>query len=692
MNLYKVLVPSVKGRRTLVPYNEDFYFNNFKPRPTALYESIYIYTDEHKKILEETGSLSGITGLMTDKVVFDFDSNRKPELALEDARELVFRLLEVFGENKSAIRCFFSGNKGYHVEVHFDNEYINREQFEKIIFHFAGDLETFDISVKDEQRVFRFPLSKHEKTGLYKLPILVDNFTDETNSHSVFVNEAKRPNDNYAEILASFRRVPIPMQFKDIPTEPTKKATVEVVTEYPDMTHKPKHFTPAKYALSMGFFDEGESHDACMRICAALRFANFTKDQAYGLLKCAINRRNARLGLDKIDDEKKQELWNNVINSVYSNSWTGATYSDATDPLLLKTIEKYGLERFYSEMSSEVLNIAEVGEIFLKFTDNIDNNIIKTGLADLDKEILLTSSMMVGILGAPSSGKTGFTVKVMEHQSISNIDSFFVSADMSPQLLYASLMRSYCKKSFMQILDTTKKVPLVSWPKDMKNAWDIVQENFKNVGLCFKSGPTIEDIKNNIDAHEQRTGRAVRFLGVDYLEKILSKFSDPNASSGYNAARLADFTRDKNLTTFLLLQTQKASGDPSHELTSMRNIKGASVIEQDCRVVLTTWRPGFNPDVKGRNPDDKFVSFACVKNNMGNTGRFDFYVDPDSGLYRNINEEELLDFERVKQESIARRLARMSGNFAPKPASAPRPATPNRFVPKEDKSQTKELY
>lgn len=1045
---YKVFIPSVTSVRQFLPYTEDFYSKNIIQRNVEAYESIYLYEDRHVAYYNTTfndkgnKTLAGITDVKTDKVVFDFDHKENPDLALDDARMLVARLLEIFGENKTVIRCYFSGNKGYHVEVHFKDEYIDRAQFESIIYAHAGDLKTFDESVKDQQRVFRFPFSRHSKSKLYKIPVSLDNFTNVQHTHSDFMDSAKQIDDLAISALASFSTTPIPPQFKNIKlTKEQKPQIVTEVTDFPDMANRPTHLTPAKYVLSMGYFEEAESNLACMRVAAALRYCNFTKDQTWAMIKIATNRRNARLKLEKISDAEEKNLWREVIEYVYGSTWAGATYSDSNDAFLQKTIEKYNLERYYGSISSEILDIADVGNIFLKFVNEIDNNTIKTGIAELDENVMLTSSMMVGVLGAPSSGKclgintpvrmyngevklvqdiivgdllmgddstprtvlslargqeemfkirqlygddyvvnkshilslrcdaefsdpkkakayipdlvidisvqdyldksntwkkyykgfkvgvaypsksidldpyilgawlgdgtslkseitnpepeiisyfddrmgqygltrttrdvighyyankkrdgneflnmlrnlnvygnkhipklylynnriirlsvlaglldtdgylynnnkyeicaknnqlandiveltrslgfkasinkklakynsftkgkryigvsevniiyisgenlgeipckvprkkcqksematnplsssislsslgegdyygftldgnhrfllgdftvthnTGFAVNTLEYQSTHNIHSFFMSSDMAPPLFYASAMRRICKLPFKQLVDLCQKllkqsVPREDWTPSVKNAWEKVQENFKNVGLCFRSGPSIEDIKNNIDAYEQRKGVAVKFFVMDYLEKMQSKYSDPTASTGHNAARLADLTRDKSLNTFLLLQTQKAAGDPSSPLTTMRNIKGASVIEQDCRVVLTTWREGFNPDVKGRNLDDKFQSFACVKNNMGNTGRFDFYIDPDSGLFRTINEEELNDFERVKHDNINRKMAKANGGNLPQRRNMPisSNSTPTKFLPKD----RKEIY
>lgn len=662
--LYKVLTPRKSGKRVLKEYDENFYKNHLERKDGPMYESIYLYEEKHKEALEKDGSLAGIEGIKTDKVVFDFDSKKDPQIALDSARELVGRLLNI-GLAKDQIRCFFSGNKGYHLEIHFEKEYIDRAQFESIIYKFAGDLEGFDERIKDEQRIFRFPLSRHEESKAYKVPFLVDDFTDTENTHAGFAEFAKNPAwEDVNLYMASYTRAAIPEQFKNIVIvdKKTKATVVEGEDkEVPNMSLKPKHLTPAKYVLSLGFFEEGERNDACKILAAVYRFTGHTKDQAYLLIKCAVNERNRRLGLDRLDDEGKKEIWNNCIEYVYGPRWKGATYSDREEPLLVKTIERYGLDQYYNVVNSETISITEMGLNFVKFAEEIDSSIVKTGIDEIDDNLLLTSSMMVGLLGAPSSGKTSLALNMLENQSVNGIGGFCISADMGNQLLFARLMQKYCKMGFKEILYAIKKEKMVKWKKELKDAWDIVMENYKNVGFSFNSGPSVADINRRIDEHEQDKGMPVKFLVVDYLEKIRCDYSDATAASGYNASRIADLTRNRDLTTFLLLQTQKAAGDPSDELLSMRKIKGASVIEQDCRVVLSTWRPGFNPDVKGANPDDRFASIAVVKNNMGTTCRFDLSFEGISGIYRSLNDEDREEFDRVRNESFSRKAAKANG-------------------------------
>src|SRR5690606_20065696 len=66
-----------------------------------------------------------------------------------------------------------SGAKGFHIDIRTNQEF-TRPEYEALLFNTAGDLATLDTRVTDEQRLFRTPLTKHNKSGLYKVPISID--------------------------------------------------------------------------------------------------------------------------------------------------------------------------------------------------------------------------------------------------------------------------------------------------------------------------------------------------------------------------------------------------------------------------------------------------------------------------------------------------------------------------------------
>jgi replicative DNA helicase len=665
-HLYRAFSTGTNSRQ-LFRYDETF-FNNIqkvvddKGGELDYYESIYLYTPDHFKTFKKTHSLSGITDVKTDRLVFDFDSTSDLEVARQDAVDLVGRLMKILNSS-SPIRIFYSGNKGFHVELHL-NDLLSRAEFSNIVDNFAGDLETFDKRIRDEQRLFRFPMTRHQKTGRYKIPLTVDQLSEmEIGTIEIMAVDPAVHEEDFQAIMASWTPIDLPPQMaelKNIDTKEKKKEREEKIIseDRPDLSRKPRHLTSAKYALQEGFFEDGERNEACMILASTYRFLGYNKLMAYKMLKATLELRAMRLGHEGYD---KEELWNTVIEIVYSPTWKGGTYTEDESYLLKKVIQRYNLRDEYQEKS--IVSVTEVSNKFLTFAKNIDQNTIKTGIAEIDENVLITTGMMVGLLGAPSSGKTTHALSFLEHQSKNNSGAFFVSADMPDTLAFGRLMQRYCGWDLRKILDTIKVSDYKAWPNELRTAWDQVNDDFKNVGFSFQSGPTVEDIRTKVDDYEQATGRKVRVLVVDYLEKVRCNLNDATAASGYNAARLADLTRDKEMATILLLQPQKSAGDPSDELLSMRKVKGASVIEQDCRVILTTWRPGFNPGVPtNENQDDRYSCISVVKNNMGSTGTMNFHWDGIRGRIRSLSMEEKYDFERVVQETKARKDAEKNGS------------------------------
>lgn len=658
--MYRVFIRHLKAKRKL--YHLETYLNDvfevINKKPQAdYYESIFMYSEEQKQIMLQNESAAGISDVVTDRLVFDFDSEENIQLALDEARQLAQELRK-YVESDFHIYSYFSGSKGFHVEIHNPNCIITNKQFKDIIMSIGAKWKTFDPRVKDHARVFRFPLTKHNITNNYKIPLTyeqlltlsIEDILDGSKNALDLMSEFHKTMDLFQDTSFDFLKL---LPKKAELTEAEKSlvnSTNNVEVSYPDMSNKPSYMTAARYALQQGFFEEGERNTACLLLCSTYKNLGFSKDHAFNMLKATLRMRARRLGHEKYD---KVQLWNEIVSVVYGDHWKGGQFKETEEPLIHKTIERYSLA--FESAERETLDIKEVSEKFIKFANEYKQNRIMMGIEEIDKNLLVTTGMMVGLLGAPSSGKTSAILNVLEHQSNSNINSLFISADMSHNLLYARLMQRYCSMDFKKILESIENKHISLWSKELKDSWDKVLENYKNVGFSFQSGPSVQDISRRIKEREDLTGEAVKVLAVDYLEKVRSDVSDPTQASGKNASAIADLARDKELAAFLLLQPQKSAGDPSDELISMRKVKGASVIEQDCRVILTTWRPGFNPNVEGKNLDDVFSSFAIVKNNMGETRRMDLKFDGLTGRLTTLTHGERKMLREVEEKARQRK-------------------------------------
>lgn len=647
--MYKIVSKGLNQQK-LVP--ADFNIEDLiaKDPNHDYYEGFYLWDENHKKKWDEVKSMKGFTGAHTKKLVFDFDSEDNIENAKQDTLELVSRLIHN-GMSVDQMQISFSGHKGFHVEFN-TTESFTRKEFEATVKGLAGDLKTFDHKIINETRIFRVPLTKNVHTNGYKIPITIDELSGCTISQ--IQEKSKNAESHWDELCGLINTAEVELPSKIKAFKIVGKPKLEVVTigdqgfeDRPNLTAKPKFMSAARYTLQEGFFEAGERNEAYMILAATYKALGYNKEIAYNMLKATNRLQGRRTGQEA---KSTDELWLNVIEVVYSPTWRGATYSDKDNALLIKTIQKYNLEMWESKETGKISLISDVETRFTNFAENIDKNRILTGIQYVDEDVMLTTGMMVGWLGAPSSGKTSHVLNIVEHNAMNGNHCFFGSFDMYDSLLYTRLVQKYCNIDMMQILDMMKKK---TPSKELRDAFQTVKSNFKNVGFNFQSGPTVEDIGKSIDEYQHKTGEKLRLVVVDYLEKLSGPYSDGSANSGYNAARLSDLAKDKDVCLITLLQPQKSAGDVSEPLTTYRKVKGASIIEQDARVIIANWRPGCNP--MNDNVDDKYASLAILKNNMGPIGKYDFAWDGISGRTRIMTVDEEQDLKRIVGEANARK-------------------------------------
>jgi replicative DNA helicase len=376
-----------------------------------------------------------------------------------------------------------------------------------------------------------------------------------------------------------------------------------------------------------------------MVLAATCRALGYDKEQTYYMCKSALKKQARRTGQDEFP---KEELWENIIEeSVFSDRWEGGQYSPKTNPWLKKYCEKMG----FNEEEREEAPCVDLDTLTNQFSDyatNFEQNIIKTGITELDQNVMFSTSTLNGLLGQPGSGKTTMALNFLLNTSLNGVPSVFLSLDMGAPIVYAKLVQKATGLSFKKALELYRENPTKA-----KEISEVIKKEYKNVGFNFKSGLTVGDIKNIIQKQSEATGTRPRLLVIDYLECLAGPYSDATANAALIANQLKDLANEEELSILLLLQTQKHSTpDVSDPLLSMKQIKGSSVLEQACSTVLTLWREGYNPNFID---DDKYISFAVVKNRFGSLWRGDFSWEPIRGIIRSLSEEERDEFESFKE-------------------------------------------
>lgn len=205
---------------------------------------------------------------------------------------------------------------------------------------------------------------------------------------------------------------------------------------------------------------------------------------------------------------------------------------------------------------------------------------------------------------------TSISLSVLNNMSREGQQSIFFSYDMYHALVFQKLIQKHLKVTSDEIFERFKNNDV----EFQQQVVDLLKEEYKNVEFCFKTGQTPQDIANTINNVEEKTGKKVRLIVVDYNELVISDISDATASSAYVAQKLREIATTHNVCVIVLMQPNKMAGNPSDEIDSYRNAKGSSAIAQSVSVMLGVSRPGYNPK---RPYEDQFMTINCLKNRMG---------------------------------------------------------------------------
>ena len=607
------------------------------------YMSIFRYNDKHKdlwkrgqlnsKSKKNEPSVKGseFWDVVTNVLVWDFDKPQDPEAARLDTVELAHRLVNNFGVDPEDMYVSYSGNKGFHLGVNLPYD-ITQEQFKQASTAIVKGLQTYDPSVQDPPRILRMEHTKNLKSGLFKIPLSIDEV--DTLSIDEIKELAKTPR---TEFQPQVKPVRLPDELFKVTQ---KKNELKVVTDKFDPYSCPKGWKPYKWALAEGWFDSGERHQALMIVAAPCRALGYDKDKAYYICKDALKKQAKRTGQAEFN---KEELYKNIIeDSVYSDGWEGGSYG-LDNAWVQNYCTKMGIDISKDKEESPVTKLDDLIGQFIDFSTNFEQNIIKTGITEIDENLMLCVGTLNGLLGAPGSGKTTVAMEILKNASLANIPSMFFSLDMGPQIVFAKVVQKETGKSFKEAMRLYREQG-----PEMHDISQKIKDKFKHVGFNFKCGSTVSDLKNYIIKQRELTGQNLKFVVVDYLELISGPYSDPNANAAVVVHALKNLATEENVCILLLLQTQKHSTpDIADPLLSMRQIKGSSAIEQDCSTVLTLWREGYSPD---HIQDDHYISFALVKNRFDSLWRSDFHWEPVKGNIRSLTEEEWDDLEKFKNK------------------------------------------
>jgi hypothetical protein len=525
----------------------------------------------------------------------------------------------------------FSGKKGFSVEIK-TTERFTPEEVKAITLNLAEGLTTVDHQIYNASRVFRIPNTKHQTTGLYKIPLSFSQLSElDMNAIITLAKEANAENWNNVE-------VELPDNIIQMAKLSTSSITpIQADLGQIDYNRRHKTMPACKYTIQEGYFGEGERNHCLTIMAAHYKAQGMHKEVTQSLLK----------GISKIQHERhpnekeiNEEEIRNIINSVYSIYWKGGTYSCKTDPVLKKLCPKgpHNCENKRKNVK-EPVTIDAIKDTFSSYAKDIDKNTVQIGIPELDQAIRLQTKTHVVIAATAGVGKTSLVLNILNNTSKKNIKSLFGSMDMSDALIYQKLAHKVSGISSNELYNIYKK--------DIKKKEEIdrlILENYKNVFFDFRGGVSIETIENTLRSMKEQHGPQFKLAVFDYINLIHGPYSDATANLNLIAPRLKDLANELSILIISLAQVGRDKGAPNTPLKSSRVAKGSSAIEESATVLFGMWRYGYNTD------NDNFITIAGLKTRMGKEFIVDMHWNGLRAEIRGLTEEEKQDLEILKSD------------------------------------------
>lgn len=400
----------LNDRGVLLPFKSthDIYDTQYYVETKPLYRSVFTYSTEQKLRFEQSNSVAGITDVSTNYVFIDLDVETNLDEAKESTLKALGRLEEI-GIKAEDVDICFSGSKGFSITFALDKPlYIDDYQtFYRAMFK---DLKGYDGSVVNANRIARVPLTKHEKTGLFKHAFPKGYLKQYTAAQIKDMCKTPPSEEIYTDLTTSvvdtskivkYVEKVKEQQSKDISVKFSK---IEIPTEVSalDFKNKIKGVTNCRWAILNGFATQGNRHNQYMAAAAALKVLHFPKEIAFQHIKHA-NELN-----EKITNSKglTEEQIRTDINSVYSSSWNNGQYSCKNEGFLRDYCQSLdGNKCQHTASDDDITSLQDVMPEFKKFASDFHKNIIKTGIPDLDAKCKFMAGTSSHILGSPGSGK-----------------------------------------------------------------------------------------------------------------------------------------------------------------------------------------------------------------------------------------------------------------------------------------------
>ena len=624
------------------------------------YRSLYHYNDDVLTYFKNNNnSIKGYQGqALTDKLTFDFDSKVDINQAKEDVKVLLDEFVKQGIDVPKSVQVFFSGNKGFHLELTTNRTFSPEEQ-KDIAGHIKKlfKLATLDMTLYNLNRIYRMNNTINQNSKLYKIEI------DPADIYELTIEQikelAKNPKDSTfipepTDKLGFIKAYQI--MFADKPKSIKVESTEEIEgirgLDTIDFNECPRTMPRCIFALSKGIMQAGvgERNALFLRLASYYRNNHMSKEVALGALT-GVAELNANL-YPESTPYTKAELENTVVNSVFGSKayklMAGASGTSPDNELLKKycnaidqkTNKKCCLHH-RAENQTTTVQIDAVSDSFEDFAVNFDKNTVKTGIHHIDDNMNIAKGTTTLLVGATGSAKTTLALNIMENANSLKQNTMFFSLDMHKNLVYLKLAQKVTTYSQSEILAfyKTKNVGRIT---EIRKA---ISEKYGLTFFDFSTTLTQEQMRDKIFKIQDDTGKAIDLVVVDYAGRVTGPYSDTFANANYNALKSTEIANVTDSAWIYLSQISRGVGDGVTPLRSKRVAKESGTWEESASNVITIWRP-----FMGCPDRDDVLRMFLAKNRLGKELEAVLKFDGEKGVIRDMTFDELADYSAMREK------------------------------------------
>ena len=473
---------------------------------SEIYRSMFLYDKSIIDYVEETGSVSKYDGeKYIDTIVLDIDPTGNVKLMGDLAVDQVLELIDALhgkGICNEIIQVWFSG-RGFH--IHMPNVYgfepaHNLNQIVRASI--ARDFGNYVDLIYDATRLIRAPYSRNLKTGLYKIPLRIEEIEDL--SYTDIQEIAKDIRTDFAHKKLEYDGIALLK-----PQDVSRKSSPEVRKIFiGNKAETSNVITCGQHIYNAGEVKGHRHHNLLRLVSIAIRHYGYDAPAVHGIVKAYM---------DKFDNPLPKTEVSRIVEDAYK---AGGYAYGCEDEVLSKYCDpkcfKYKWKNL--EESTDVLNADDMVNLLLGYVeiDFSDKSFdLKQVFPFMPNSYVFKAGDLAVLTGNTKLGKTAFLQYVVS--CIPSVKTLYMSlevdqATMARRFTQQALLKS--KDDVIHLLKQKDALTLETLKNKMKHL-----ELITSSPDISKYGEMIQQHKPKIVVVDTVDMVPARFAGTDSFKK-----------------------------------------------------------------------------------------------------------------------------------------------------------------------------